>query len=500
MLAKIKGATLSGIFPEMIEIEVGLMSGLPSFQIVGLPDETINEAKERISLAIKNISAKPPNKINARVIVNLAPADLKKEGSLLDLPIALAYLSASKQIKPLPKNYLFLGELGLDGSLRKIKGSLTIALKASKYFEALILPQENIPEVKFVKEIKIYGFSHLLEVVDFIEDRILKSPIEPQEFNINEDDLDLNFIIIDDYILRGVILGTLGHHNLLLAGPPGTGKTLIAQNLIQLLPNLDYESSLEISAIYSALGLLNDNLIFKPQLRSPHHSASAVSILGGGKDARPGEVTLAHHGVLFFDELPEFRRDVLEGIREPLETGEITVARAKKTIKYPAKFLFIGAYNPCPCGFYGDPEIECKCSISEINRYQKKISGPILDRIDIHLNVPRIKSEKIFNLEQRNFKKIKEKIIEVREKINQRYKGENFKNNSEIPPKKIKNYIKLDFESEKFLKNAITKYHLSLRGIHKILKLSKTIADYEGKDNVTIDHLAEALQYRLTNY
>lgn len=500
MLAKIKGATLSGIFPEMIEIEVGLMSGLPSFQIVGLPDETINEAKERISLAIKNISAKPPNKINARVIVNLAPADLKKEGSLLDLPIALAYLSASKQIKPLPKNYLFLGELGLDGSLRKIKGSLTIALKASKYFEALILPQENIPEVKFVKEIKIYGFSHLLEVVDFIEDRILKSPIEPQEFNINENDLDLNFIIIDDYILRGVILGTLGHHNLLLAGPPGTGKTLIAQNLIQLLPNLDYESSLEISAIYSALGLLNDNLIFKPQLRSPHHSASAVSILGGGKDARPGEVTLAHHGVLFFDELPEFRRDVLEGIREPLETGEITVARAKKTIKYPAKFLFIGAYNPCPCGFYGDPEIECKCSISEINRYQKKISGPILDRIDIHLNVPRIKSEKIFNLEQRNFKKIKEKIIEVREKINQRYKRENFKNNSEIPPKKIKNYIKLDFESEKFLKNAITKYHLSLRGIHKILKLSKTIADYEGKDNVTIDHLAEALQYRLTNY
>lgn len=500
MLAKIKGATLSGIFPEVIEIEVGLMSGLPSFQIVGLPDETINEAKERISLAIKNISAKPPNKINARVIVNLAPADLKKEGSLLDLPIALAYLSASKQIKPLPKNYLFLGELGLDGSLRKIKGSLTIALKASKYFEALILPQENIPEVKFVKEIKIYGFSHLLEVVDFIEDKILKSPIEPQEFNINEDDLDLNFIIIDDYILRGVILGTLGHHNFLLAGPPGTGKTLIAQNLIQLLPNLDHKSSLEISAIYSALGLLNDNLIFKPQLRTPHHSASAVSILGGGKDARPGEVTLAHHGVLFFDELPEFRRDVLEGIREPLETGEITVARAKKTIKYPAKFLFIGAYNPCPCGFYGDPEIECKCSISEINRYQKKISGPILDRVDIHLNVPRLKSEKIFNLEQRNFKKIKEKIIEVREKINQRYKEENFKNNSEIPPKKIKNYIKLDFESEKFLKNAINKYRLSLRGIHKILKLSRTIADYERKENVTIDHLAEALQYRLTNY
>jgi magnesium chelatase family protein len=481
MFTKIKSATLSGIFPEIIEIEVGLMGGFPNFQIVGLPDETINEAKERINLAIKNISAKPPNKINSRVVVNLAPADLKKEGSLLDLPIALAYLSASKQIKTLPKDYLFLGELGLDGKLRKIKGALPIALKAIGHFSAIVLPEENISEVSFLKEIKIYSFSHLQEVVDFLEGRILKIPIEPQEFNFKNEDLDLNFLVIDDYILRGIVLGVIGNHNFLLYGPPGTGKTLIAQNIVNLLPNLDYSSALEVSAIYSALGLLQEKIIFRPQLRAPHHSASATSILGGGKEARPGEVTLAHRGVLFFDELPEFRRDVLEGIREPLETGEITIARAKKVVKYPARFLFVGAYNPCPCGFYGDPEIECKCSISEINRYQKKISGPLLDRIDIHLNVPRIESEKIFK---------------VREKISQRYKNENFKNNSEIPAKKIKEYCQLTFEAENFFKNAIDKYRLSLRGIHKVLKLSRTIADYENKEKIDIESLSEALQYR----
>jgi magnesium chelatase family protein len=473
------------------------MGGFPNFQIVGLPDETINEAKERINLAIKNISAKPPSKINSRVVVNLAPADLKKEGSLLDLPIALAYLSASKQIKLLPKDYLFLGELGLDGKLRKIKGALPIALKAIGHFSAIVLPEENISEVSFLKEIKIYGFSHLQEVVDFLEGRILKIPIEPQEFNFTNEDLDLNFLVIDDYILRGVVLGAVGNHNFLLYGPPGTGKTLIAQNIVNLLPNLDYHSALEVSAIYSALGLLQEKIIFRPQLRAPHHSASAIAILGGGKEARPGEVTLAHRGVLFFDELPEFRRDVLEGIREPLETGEITIARAKKVVKYPARFLFVGAYNPCPCGFYGDPEIECKCSISEINKYQKKISGPLLDRIDIHLNVPRIESEKIFNLPERDFQKIKEKIIEVREKISQRYKKENFKNNSEIPAKKIKEYCRLTLEAENFFKNAIDKYRLSLRGVHKVLKLARTIADYENKEKIDIESLSEALQYRV---
>jgi magnesium chelatase family protein len=495
-VAKIKGATLNGLFPEIIDIEVALSPGFPSVQIVGLPDETINESKERINLAIKSIFAQPPTKINNRVVINLAPADLKKEGTLLDLPIALAYLFASGQIKSLPQNFLFLGELGLDGKLRKIKGALPIALKAINYFQAIILPEENLSEVSFIREIKIYGFSHLQEVVDFLEEKIIKLPIEPQEIIFQEKTEDLNFIIIDDYLLRGIILSVIGNHNVVLFGPPGTGKTLIAQNINKLLPNLDYESALEVSAIYSALGLLDGNLIIRPSFRSPHHSASAVSILGGGKDAKPGEVTLAHRGVLFFDELPEFRRDVLEGIREPLESGEITIARAKNTVKYPAKFLFVGAYNPCPCGFYGDPEIECKCSISEVNRYQKKISGPLLDRIDIHLNVPRVNSEKIFSLDQRDFQKIKEEILTTKEKIKERYRNENFKNNSEIPPNKIKDYIKLTVEAENFLKEAIDKLHLSLRGVHKILKLARTIADLEDREQIGIEEISEALQYR----
>ncbi len=496
MLAKIKGATLSGIFPEIIDIEVGLSGGLPSFQIIGLPDETINEAKERINLALKNINAQPPNKIKSRVIVNLAPADLKKEGPLLDLPIALAFLKASGQIKDYSQDILFLGELGLDGSLKKIKGALPITLKAIENFSAIVLPIDNIPEVAFVKEIKIYGFSHLKEVIEFIEGKEIE-PIKPIDFENIKENIDLNFIVFDDYILRGIILGVLGRHNFLLFGPPGTGKTLIAQNIVNLLPDLSYQESLEVSSIYSSLGLLNQNLIKRPPFRNPHHSASAISILGGGKEAKPGEVTLAHRGVLFFDELPEFRRDVLEGIREPLETGEITIARAKKSVKYPARFLFVGAYNPCPCGFYGDNEIECKCSISEINRYQRKISGPLLDRIDINLNVPRIKSEKIFNLPQRNFNQIKEKILEINEKISFRFKNENFKYNSEIPPSKIKTYCSLDEKTEEFFKKAIDKYHLSLRGVHKILKLARTIADYQEKENIGIEEISEALQYRV---
>ncbi|GIW65168.1 MAG: Fis family transcriptional regulator [Candidatus Parcubacteria bacterium] len=497
MFAKIKGATLSGISGEIIEIESALSPGLNSFQIIGLADEIINESKERINLAIRSIGAKPPNKLNQKFIVNLAPADIKKEGSQLDLPIALSFLFVSGQLKNLPSDILFLGELGLDGKLKKIKGCLPLIIKSKDFFSTIVLPKDNLAEASFIKDVKIYCFHHLNEVIEFLEGRISPEPIEIKNLKPETNEVDLNFININDYLLRGVILGICGHHNFLLFGPPGTGKTLIAQSIVNLLPNLDYDSALEVSQIYSALGLLENELILRPPFRSPHHSASATAILGGGKDVKPGEITLAHRGVLFFDELPEFRRDVLEGIREPLETGEITVARAKKSIKYPAKFLFVGAYNPCPCGYYGDPEKECKCSISEINRYQKKISGPIIDRIDIYLNVPRLKSEEIFSSKERNYIMIKEKIIEIYEKTRHRYKNENFKYNSEIPANKIKKFIKLDEKNEEFLKLATNKYKLSLRAIHKILKLARTIADYEESENIKTEYLSEALQYRI---
>ena len=497
MIVKVKGATLSGIFPEIIDIEIGFSSGLSSFQIVGLPDSAINEAKERINIALKKIGAKPPNKFLKKIVVNLAPADIKKEGTLLDLPIALAFLFLTGQIKNLPQDAVFVGELGLDGSLRKVKGILPIALSSiKKGFKKLIIPYDNKNEANFFKEIEVYAFKNLEEVIDYLENKEKFSPLPYEEINL-EEDYSFPLPIISDYILRGIILSSLGRHNLLLYGPPGTGKTLIAKSLVYFLPSLNYEESLEISSIYSSLGLLEDSLIKIPPFRAPHHTSSVSSILGGGKDAKPGEVTLAHRGVLFFDELPEFRRDVLEGIREPLETGEITVARAKRSVKYPAKFLFVGAYNPCPCGFYGDEKVECKCTLSEIRRYQKKISGPLLDRIDINLNVPRLESEEVFQERNFDFKKIKEKILEVKEKIEFRYRNENFKYNSEIPHHKIKEYASLGVKEEEFLKKIIERYSLSLRGIHKILKLSRTIADLEGKEKIDIDSLSEAVQYRV---
>ncbi|MDT7868499.1 MAG: YifB family Mg chelatase-like AAA ATPase [Candidatus Pacebacteria bacterium] len=497
MIVKVKGATLSGIFPEIIDIEIGFSSGLSSFQIVGLPDSAINEAKERINIALKKIGAKPPNKFLKKIVVNLAPADIKKEGTLLDLPIALAFLFLTGQIKNLPQDAIFVGELGLDGSLRKVKGILPIALSSiKKGFKKLIIPYDNKNEANFFKEIEVYAFKNLEEVIDYLENEEKFTPLPYEEINL-EEDYKFPLPIISDYILRGIILASLGRHNLLLYGPPGTGKTLIAKSLVYFLPSLSYEESLEISSIYSSLGLLEDSLIKIPPFRAPHHTSSVSSILGGGKDAKPGEVTLAHRGVLFFDELPEFRRDVLEGIREPLETGEITVARAKRSVKYPAKFLFVGAYNPCPCGFYGDEKVECKCTLSEIRRYQKKISGPLLDRIDINLNVPRLESEEVFQERNFDFKKIKEKILEVKEKIEFRYRNENFKYNSEIPHHKIKEYVPLGVKEEEFLKKIIERYNLSLRGIHKILKLSRTIADLEGKEKIDIDSLSEAVQYRV---
>jgi len=500
MIKKLKGATLSNFQPEIVDLEIGLTSGLAGFQIVGLPDETINEAKERISLALKKIGAKPPNQLSKKVVVNLAPADIKKEGSHLDLPLALAYLLVTGQLKEkfdLFEKTIFVGELGLDGKLKKVKGILPIVLQALKLnYQKIVLPKDNLKEVVFFKEIEIYAFENLAEVVKFLESGEYL-PIEPEVFR-SEEVYEIDLPILSDYLLRGLIISALGRHNLLLYGPPGTGKTLIAKSLVCFLPGLSYEESLEVSSIYSSLGILENGLIKIPPFRSPHHTSSSVSILGGGKDAKPGEVSLAHRGVLFFDELPEFKRDVLEGIREPLENGEIVVARAKKVIKYPAKFLFIGAYNPCPCGYYGDEKIECKCTLSEINRYQRKLSGPLLDRIDIKLNVPRLESEKIFESKRIDFKRIKEKIIEITEKIKKRYSQENFKYNSEIPYDKIKSYIKLGFEEEKFFKKIIDSYNLSLRSIHKILKVSLTIKDWDEAEKIKIDHLAEAVQYKIS--
>ncbi len=494
MYARSLGASLNGIQPILVEIEVGLIRGLPGFQIVGLPDQSINEAKERINFALNSISYKQPSKFNYRTSVNLAPAEIKKEGPQLDLPIALAFLKASGQLKNLPEDFIFLGELGFDGSLRKIKGTLPILISAkTKGFSKVILPQENLNEAKYINGLEIYTFSNLREVIDFLEGRKEKIPetFEVTDFEIDEE----TELIFDPLWERIVLIAAAGRHNLILAGPPGTGKTLIAENIRYLLPELSYEESLEISKIYSALGIL-DKLIKKPPFRSPHHSASSAAILGGGRDAKPGEITLAHLGVLLFDELPEFRRDVLEGIREPLEKHKITITRAKEKITYPAKFLFIGTLNPCPCGFYGDPQKECLCNISEIKKYHKKISGPIIDRIDLYFYLPRMDSQKMLTLSEIKLSSFRDKVLNAIERMKQRFKNEKFHYNSEIPHNKLRSYIKLGLNEEKFLKNAIDRYALSLRSVHKILKVARTIADLEESENVNLNHLSEALQYK----
>lgn len=493
MIAKIFSAVLNGLDGEIVEVETGLLSGISSFSIVGLPDKAIQEAKERITLALKSVNAKPPMKFNRKTIVNLAPADIKKEGAYLDLAIAISFLSASSQINiKLDKKILFLGELSLDGKLRKIKGALPIILSLEKYFDEIYLPEENLSEIKFLKINKIFLFKNLIEVIDHLEGRRLKEKFKAEDFYHKKDFEDISFIKISDYILRGILISASGRHNLLLYGPPGTGKTLIAKNLISLLPNLNYEEALEVTAIYSASQILDD-FIYSPPFRNPHHSSSPISILGGGQNPKPGEVSLAHRGILFLDELPEFRRDILEGLREPLENGEITVARAKKTIKFPAKFLFIGAYNPCPCGYYGDPEKECICTPKDIRRYRKKISGPILDRIDILLNVPRMKGEDIFKEDIRDYEHMIEKIKEMKE-IQIKRQG---KYNSELSPKEIKNYCKMTKNAEELLKRSIDRLKISIRSVHKIIKIAKTISDLKNKEKIDIEEIGEALQYRV---
>ena len=492
MYSKIYSAILDGLEGKIIEVETGLLPGLTAFLIVGLGDKAVQEAKERINLALKSINAKPPFKFNRKTIVNLAPADIKKEGSNLDLAIAISFLIASKQISPIKKKVLFLGELSLEGKLRKIRGALPIILSLYKEFEEIYLPAENYPEIKYLKIDNLYLFENLKEIISHIEKTKVKERFKGENFIKKEKDLDLDFIKISDYILRAITIASAGRHNLILYGPPGTGKTLIAKNIVNLLPELSYEEALEVTSIYSCANELKEGFITSPPFRNPHHSSSSVAILGGGQSPKPGEVSLAHRGILFLDELPEFKRDVLEGLREPMENGEITISRSKKTIKMPAKFMLIGAYNPCPCGFYLDPEKECKCTIAEIKKYHKKLSGPIIDRIDIKINVPRIKGGELFLESIRNYKDIVEKIDELKEL---QFKRQN-KFNSELSPKEIKEYCKLSLKAENFLKKSIDNLRLSLRAVHKIIKTAKTISDFENKDIIDLEHIAEALQYR----
>src|SRR3990167_5527738 len=401
MPSKVLSAAIIGLDAKLVQVEIDVSHGLRSFTIVGLPDKTVEESKERIESAIKNSKLLSPHGRTFRILINLAPADVKKEGSLYDLPIALAFLIASKQTSFNPENRLFLGELSLDGTLRPIKGALSFAILAKKQgLKEIILPKQNANEASLIKEVKVIGVESLSEALGYIENRIKVEPyiVEIQDLPLWAGNMvDISWVKGQEYAKRALEITAAGAHNLFFSGPPGGGKSLLAKALPSILPTLDFQEALEVTKIYSVAGLLKEHetMVASRPFRAPHHIASEASLLGGGTPLRPGEITLAHRGVLFLDEFPEFHRDVLESLRQPIEEGKITISRAKNTFTFPCRFMLVGASNPCPCGFYTSPDRACICSASQVAMYKRKLSGPLMDRMDIFIEVPAVKYEKL---------------------------------------------------------------------------------------------------------
>lgn len=505
MVNKVTTATVIGLDSYIVDVETDVINSTPAIIIVGLPDMAINEARARIRSAVRNSGFTFPNK---KVIINLAPADLKKEGTNFDLPITIGILVEEELLDTEKiKDYAFVGELSLDGSLRSVLGVLPLVLGLKKAgIKNIIVPKENAKEAGLVEGINVYGASCLAEVVNhFVESPLPQTKIDVKTYLENSLDDEFLYDFKDvkgqHKAKKALEIAAAGGHNMLMSGSPGSGKTLMAKCFASILPPLTISEAIELTKIYSISGLLSNDepLMTKRPFRAVHHTASPNGIIGGGSNPKPGEITLAHRGVLFLDEMVEFPRNVLEVLRQPLEDSEIVISRAKHSIKYPAKFILLGAMNPCPCGFLGDKQKPCTCSEFQINRYLAKLSGPLLDRIDLQVEVPRLTTDELLNnsIKEETSLEIRNRVIKARKIQLERYKDDGILTNSELTPKLVKKYCKIDKDGENLFKTAIVKYQLSGRRYDRVLKLARTIADLDGSENIKLQHLMQALQYRV---
>lgn len=501
MIAKICSFALIGLKGIPVSVEVDVNNGLPAFEVVGLADTAVKESKERVRSAIKNSGRTVPTR---RLTANLAPADVKKEGSALDLPLAIGVLVASGQLVADTSDIVFLGELSLDGSLRRINGVLPIIISALSHgYKKFIIPKDNQIEASYVKGATVYALNNLSEVIDHLSGLKPCVPIEKHEFLTkgikNSYDTDICFVKGQAVAKRALEVAVSGGHNLLFVGAPGTGKTMLAKCIPTIMPDMTFEEALETTKIHSVCGLINDKdgIVFSRPFRSPHHTATSVALTGGSSNLKPGEISLAHNGVLFLDEMPEYNRSTLEALRQPLEDRIISVSRAVGTITYPANFMLCGSMNPCPCGNYGSSEKVCTCTPQQIEKYKARISGPLLDRIDIQVEVDSVKyAELSDDSEQEKSETVRARVNRTRKIQENRFKDDGILTNSDMGERHIKKYCKLTQECENILKNAYESLHLSPRARSRIIKVARTIADMALYDEIRPEHILEAVSYR----